>query len=238
MQQKTLFLISDLMFRSRVKETLGQPDLLFAKSFDKAKSLIDTNQIDSIIIDLALSDSENIIKLLRQSYPELEILAFGSHVLEDKLQSAKENGATKVMANSGFVKWLESHRNSSSAVASQKGASWLSIIIFGLIVWAGSWYLFHLIPIYYRYYELENAFRGMSKVANELNDKEIRKRLLFQMKDIGVPGDITQVHTERLPNSLRIQYSYYEDITFTFGDHSWLIQDFNFELDINEEPLL
>ena len=238
MSQKTLFLISDLMFRSRVRETLGNPELLFAKSFDKAKSLIDELNISQVVVDLALNDSENIINLIRQTYPSIEILAFGSHVLEDKLQSAKQNGANTVMANSGFVKWLESQRGVAANIDSQKGASWLSIFIFGFIVWAGTWYLFHLIPIYYRYYELENAFRGMSKVANELNDKELRKRLLFQMKDIGVPGDITQVHAERLPNSLRIQYSYYEDITFTLGDNTWLIQDFNFELDVNEEPLL
>ena len=108
---KSLFIISNLMFRGRVKETLSAESYLFAKSFESSTDLISQNEINEVIIDLGLtSDALDIIRKLRAAFPQLPIIAFGSHVEVEKLSEASEAGATEVIANSGFVKLLEDKR--------------------------------------------------------------------------------------------------------------------------------
>ena len=108
---KSLFIISNLMFRGRVKETLPSESYLFAKNFEASSDLISQHHIKEVIIDLGLSsDSLDIIRKLRAAFPQLSIIAFGSHVEVEKLSEASEAGATEVIANSGFVKLLEKRR--------------------------------------------------------------------------------------------------------------------------------
>ena len=224
------FFVSDLIFRSRIKESLNGEVPFFAKNIDEVLQL--ENKPTEFYIDLSYkkADSIELIKILRESFPENTIVSFGSHVDTEKLALAKLAGSSQVMANSGFVKFLESNR------IQQKGAGLLTLFVFGLIVWAGGWYLFRYVPIQYRFYELQSTMHSICRVSKELSEKELRIRLIDQMKDIGVPGDVESVVMDRNGESVRIQYEYGEKIIFHFFDKSYLIQKFHFSLNVSEEP--
>lgn len=111
MNSKSLYVISDLMFRSRVRETVKSSPI-FSKSLDESISKIENEQIDEVFVDLNLkNDSIEIIKSLRLKFPNLNIIAFGSHMDTEKLSAAEAAGASEVLANSGMVKLLESKRS-------------------------------------------------------------------------------------------------------------------------------
>jgi hypothetical protein len=220
------FFVSDLMFKSRIKETIAGQDVIFPKSIEELSG--SSSKIKKIFIDLNYkkSDPIELISSITTLYPTLEIIAFGSHMDTEKLAAAQDAGASEVIANSGFVKWLEG----------QRGASFLTLLVFGSILWAVTWYLFHYIPVQYRYYELQNAMHSISIISKDLEDKELRNRLLDQMRGIGTPGDIQSVLIERDGNTIHIRYEYGEKIIFKFFDKRYLIQSFHFILDITEQP--
>lgn len=227
-----LFIVSDLIFRSRIREAITDP--VFVKSSADAQEKLNQNDVKTVLLDLNLKNEDfvEIIKLLKSTYSNLQVICFGSHMNIEAIQQAKEAGADEVMANSAFVKWLELNRSN----INQSGGSFLSLIVFALIFGSIGWYLFQVIPIYYRYSELENAMRSIAQVSQELDDKLLKSRLLTQMRDIGVPGNIEDVSISRTGSSIEIQYAYQEEVAFNHFGQYFKIQHFDFNLDIIQEP--
>ena len=228
-----IFFVSDLVFKSRIREVVGD-SARFLKGIDDL--LGEQNLADEIIVvDLAFKKSDPLllIEKARENLPAASIIAFGAHVAPEALAQAKARGASEVMANSGFVKWLEMNRQKS---IEQRGAGVWTTLIFGAIFGAGIWYLFHLIPVYYKYYELENAFHSITRVSKELDDKEFRRRLITQMKSIGTPGDYDALVIDRSGEEVRLQYQYGEKIILPFGKDPYVLQRFFFTFDVRDQP--
>jgi hypothetical protein len=220
------FFVSDLMFKSRIRETMGSKPSAFPRSLDELQTLSDSPKTIFIDLNHKKLDPIALIGSLRTAFPDAEVCAFGSHMDVEKLAAAEAAGAHEVLANSGFVSWLEG----------QRGAGFLTLFVFGLIAWALAWYLFHFIPIQYRFYELQNAMHSICKVSKDIDDKEMRSRLLSQMRDIGTPGDIQAMTMERTADSVRVQYQYQEDIRLSVFGRNFLLQSFSFSLDVTDAP--
>ena len=100
-----LFLCPDLMFASRVSgaaSALQIPLQVLANSGDLAAKL--TVEIRLVIIDLGQNglDLAGIVTAVRGQSPAARIVAFGAHVNEAALVSARTAGCDEVMPNSQF----------------------------------------------------------------------------------------------------------------------------------------
>ena len=228
--------VADLMFRSKVKEMLVSESITFLRAISDIELPIFLQE-KTVIVDLSLRklDPQELIKQISSKYPQIDIIAYGSHVDVAALRAAKENGAKTVMVNSAFVNYLEDRR-AESIKSSQKGAGWLTFFVFSAIVGCATWYIFQLIPIQYKYYELENAMHSIARISKDQTDEELRKRLIAQMKDIGTPGDYSTLSMDRSGFEIRIQYAYSQVIAITVFGHRKVLQSFSFTLDVTDSP--
>lgn len=110
----------------------------------------------------------------------------------------------------------------------QKGASKTAIVfllaVIGLFVHVG----FRLCPIYYSYFELHNQMSSLIRVADELKDSEIRRRIEEQLKSLKIPADISDVRIERRAQTMLLSLDYVEILTLGFGDYKFDVWKFNF----------
>ncbi len=104
-----LLLTSDLIFSSRIQQAANHAhvDCIIAKDETSMHAGLVRNPT-LVFVDLeALGEqSDSSIKTVRQTLPQVRIIAFGSHVQTDLLSAAKEAGADFVLARSAFVQQL------------------------------------------------------------------------------------------------------------------------------------
>jgi hypothetical protein len=105
-----------------------------------------------------------------------------------------------------------------------KTATLFLLAVIGLLVHVG----FRLFPIYYSYFELHNQMGSLIRVADELKDSEIRRRIEEQLKSLKIPADITDVRIERRAQTMLLSLDYVEILTLGFGDYKFDVWKFNF----------
>ena len=83
-------------------------------------------------------------------------------------------------------------------------------------------------PFYYCYFELENQFASVIRVASTHTDQEIRQKLMYHIKKLEVPVDPEQLIIEREEGLMRISLEYQEVFYLTFQDKDYDIYTFDF----------
>lgn len=110
---QVIAVISDLIFRSKVDATARSvgADVRVVPS---SRALLDAMRgLDAkdvtVLVDLGLpgSDALEAIRSARKSRADAKVIAFGSHVDQEALQSAADAGADQVMTRSQFTADLE-----------------------------------------------------------------------------------------------------------------------------------
>ncbi|MCY2976502.1 MAG: response regulator [Planctomycetota bacterium] len=106
------FLTSDLMFHSRVSQSLNdlkssgkELTLSVNRSVEKLiEKLLVASDVKLIIVDLSLRElnMEDVTKSLRDSLPSVPIIAYGPHVAGALLQSAADAGVESVYTRGQF----------------------------------------------------------------------------------------------------------------------------------------
>ncbi len=118
--------------------------------------------------------------------------------------------------------------------AMQTGASKTAIFflltVVGLIVHVG----FRLFPIYYSYFELHNQMGSLIRVADELKDSEIQKRIHEQLKSLKIPADIDDVRIDRRAQTMLLSLNYVEILTLGFGEYKYDVWRFNFLCEVED----
>lgn len=96
-------LVADLMFASRIRGTAPA-----AKVVQRADGLPGAVGASTrlVLVDLHARGALDAIAALREAGSSATIIAFGSHVETAALQAARDAGADRVMARSGFVREL------------------------------------------------------------------------------------------------------------------------------------
>jgi CheY-like chemotaxis protein len=104
-------LAADLLFGARIRSAaaaVGVP-LDLVRSTDEALAAVRAGARSLILdLDLRAGDPVALVQTLRAdaATAELPIIAFVSHVREDRIQAARAAGATRVLARSAFVRTL------------------------------------------------------------------------------------------------------------------------------------
>jgi CheY-like chemotaxis protein len=96
-----LFFSSDLVFSSRLAgagQRLGVP-VSAVSSLDAAVARMHGDAIGLVILDLSTAniDPQSAVSRLRESQPDLAVVAYAPHVHEDRLRAAAAAGCTEVL---------------------------------------------------------------------------------------------------------------------------------------------
>jgi hypothetical protein len=145
-------------------------------------------------------------------------------------------GCTLLLGSCNHLLWQRPSSRWSNAIKSkeERGASKTAIVflltVVGLLVHVG----FKLFPIYYSYFELHNQMGSLIRVADELKDSEIRKRIEEQLKSLKIPADISDVRIERRAQTMLLSLDYIEILTLGFGDYKFDVWRFNFLCEVED----
>ncbi|MCI5065615.1 hypothetical protein MRY87_07820 [bacterium] len=98
-------------------------------------------------------------------------------------------------------------RNTHSA-----GASRITLLIFGFIGLFAFYTLYEVLPILYRYYDLQNQVESLAKRGDFVTDKEIRFRLKDMFRRYDMPITIDDVEIMRGADEMEIGFEYDDTI--------------------------
>jgi CheY-like chemotaxis protein len=106
-----LFYSTDLVFSSRLTSAgnrLGIP-VSSVSSIDAAVARIREDSVRLVILDLSAStlDPQAAIARLRESAPDVAIIAYAPHVHEDRLRAAIDAGCTEVLTRGQFDRQMD-----------------------------------------------------------------------------------------------------------------------------------
>ena len=105
-----LLLTDDLMFSIQIRDVAKQlgVEIQSAKNPEKFNELINDSKLKRMIVDLHCKklDPNKCIHELKKTNPQIEVVAFFSHVETESAIQAKAAGADQVMARSRFVQKL------------------------------------------------------------------------------------------------------------------------------------
>lgn len=100
-----VYLTADLLFASRIEQAARQQSvgLSIVRNAEAALAAIG-EQTQLLMIDLTLSglDIASLVADARDSYPTLQILAYGPHVQAARLEAAREAGCHQVLTRGQF----------------------------------------------------------------------------------------------------------------------------------------
>jgi hypothetical protein len=132
---------------------------------------------------------------------------------------------TEVVWNGGALACGRAPRRGRSS----RGASKLTLLVFGLILWALGYAAYHIVPFFYYYYDLKNQFKQVIKVAALESDEEIRRKLMTFIKQYQIPVDPEDLRIERLDDTMRISLKYQEIFYVTFREKDYTLHTFDFD---------
>lgn len=115
-----------------------------------------------------------------------------------------------------------------SRLATERAVGKLTLIIFGLIISAVVYAGYHILPFYYYFFELQSHMEQLIRVAAVDSDHEIRKKLLYQIRWMGIPADENQLKIDRRDNYMYISLPYQEVFYITWQGEDYDLYTFDF----------
>lgn len=111
---------------------------------------------------------------------------------------------------------------------SECGVGKLTAIVFTIIVAVVTYSGYRIIPFYYYYFELESHMQQLITVAGVESDQEIRKKLLYQIRWMGIPADERDLKIDRRDQYMYISLPYSEVFYITWQGEDYDIYTFDF----------
>jgi CheY-like chemotaxis protein len=110
MPQRIVYLVRDLLFTSKIRETATQLGLELAQARDAASLKAAAQGAKAVILDLRLPESLGALDLLKSdpSTSQIPSVGFVDHEKIDVMRMASEKGCTKVLAKGQFSSALPS----------------------------------------------------------------------------------------------------------------------------------
>ena len=108
-----IYCCHDLIFATKIGSTADAVGVASRPARDEQKLLARLGRVDdgklnepvsAVVIDLALGDvAIDLLKRVKEHDSDVPVIAFGSHVDVERLESARSNGADMVMPRSQFT---------------------------------------------------------------------------------------------------------------------------------------
>ncbi len=116
------------------------------------------------------------------------------------------------------------------------GAGKLTLLVFGVLIAAGTFVAYHVMPFYYYYFELEQQMQQLTRVANIYSDKELRDKLATHMKRMEIPASVDEVKIERTGDYVRIGLQYQEVFSVYWKGTTYDLYTFDFNAYAEGQP--
>lgn len=117
------------------------------------------------------------------------------------------------------------------AFSSERGASPLTLLVFGTIVGLLIFYGYSVGPFFYAYYEIQNQADNVIRVAQTEDDASIRRKLKYHIKKLALPVDPdADLIIERTEHYIKIRMDYTEVFYITWKKKDHVIQTFDFKV--------
>jgi hypothetical protein len=116
-----------------------------------------------------------------------------------------------------------------------RGAGLITWIVFGAIVAAGGFAAYQILPFFYYYYELQNHFEQVIKIASVETDSEIRKRLMYHIKKYQIPCEPEDLKIERSDDVMTVSLSYDEVFYVRFNGKEHTLHTFHFDATVKKK---
>jgi hypothetical protein len=97
-----------------------------------------------------------------------------------------------------------------------------TLLIFAFVLYYG----LHVGEVYFRYFRLVDAMRVQARAAPGLTDDVIRRRLVDEADDLGLPVEARRFRIERSAQDHRIRISteYSETVELPFTEHTFVLK--------------
>lgn len=108
------------------------------------------------------------------------------------------------------------------------GLGKLTLIFFGFIICLSLYVGSKVLPFYFYYYELESHMQTLVKVAGSNSDKELRQKLNYHIKKMGIPVREDDLIIVRTPGKISFSLEYEEVFYFDWKDKTYELYVFPF----------
>ena len=116
-----------------------------------------------------------------------------------------------------------------SGCKEQKGGGRLGTLITILVLAAGVWASFQVMPFWLNYSELKNLMEAQAAKASVFSDHQIRKNILGKIKELELPiDDPDDVKINRFDGRIVIETEYEEVLFLDLGEKTYDIYVFKF----------
>lgn len=110
----------------------------------------------------------------------------------------------------------------------ERGLGLVTTLLFGGLLLAVAMTAARVLPIYYRYFEIESQIRAMANKAGRVEPETIRERLLFEMRIQSIPAPDKNLRVFMDGDFLIISLQYNEPFEISFMDKKYRLYDFKF----------
>ena len=133
-----------------------------------------------------------------------------------------------------MVSMKQLFRSSTKVAGVESGASRITVLIFGSLVFAVLYLGYATLPKFYRYYEVHGQAEGMASRAGIIEDKDIRRRLAREIKRYDIPVDPEAIEILRGENSMEINLQYEDTLWIPWFDGEIELHTFEFNIHVKE----
>jgi len=108
------------------------------------------------------------------------------------------------------------------------GAAKITIFIFGALLAVVIFCAYHILPFYYYYFELQEHFESLVRVASVNTDRELRIKIQDHLRRMDIPASIEDVKIRREAGRIMIELKYQEVFFVRFRGKEYDVHTFNF----------
>ena len=109
-----------------------------------------------------------------------------------------------------------------------RGIGKITFLVFATLIGSVVFYGFNVFPFYYNYFELQNQMDQVVRVASTYNDQELREKLNYHIKHMGLPVETQDLKLFRQDGVIKVSLQWDEVFHITWRDKDYEIQDFHF----------
>lgn len=105
----------------------------------------------------------------------------------------------------------------------RRGGSNFGCLISLLVLAAALYYGLNIGELYWRYYQLLDEMKSQARLAPSLTDATIRRRLILQVEELGLPSDAQKFSIRRSGRTrlITIETEYSESVDLLFFKHTF-----------------
>ena len=95
----------------------------------------------------------------------------------------------------------------------------VTLLVFSMVAYYG----INIGEVYWRYYQLLDEMKSQARLAPSLTDATIRRRLILQVEELGLPPDASKFTIRRSGRTrlITIETEYNESVDLPFFNHTF-----------------